>query len=68
MSVHARAPLRIDFAGGWTDVPEYADREGGAVVAAGITLYAHVDVYLGGKKIKLVAEDLDERVGVRVAW
>ncbi len=62
MSVHARAPLRIDFAGGWTDVPEYADREGGAVVAAGITLYAHVDVYLGGKKIKLVAEDMGERV------
>jgi D-glycero-alpha-D-manno-heptose-7-phosphate kinase len=62
LSIHARAPLRIDFAGGWTDVPEYADREGGAVVAAGITLYAHVDVYLGGKKIKLVAEDVGERV------
>ncbi len=67
MSVHARAPLRIDFAGGWTDVPEYADREGGAVVAAGITLYAHVDVYLGGKKIKLVAEDLGERVTYQTA-
>jgi D-glycero-alpha-D-manno-heptose-7-phosphate kinase len=32
MSIAARAPLRIDLAGGWTDVPEFADAEGGAVV------------------------------------
>jgi D-glycero-alpha-D-manno-heptose-7-phosphate kinase len=37
----ARAPLRIDFGGGWTDVPLYADREGGAVLNAAITQYAH---------------------------
>ena len=67
VSVHARAPLRVDFAGGWTDVPEYAAREGGVVVAAGITRYAHVDAYLGGKKIKLAAEDLDDRVTYQVA-
>jgi len=66
LSIHARAPLRIDFAGGWTDVPEYADREGGAVVAAGITLYAHVDVYLGGNTIELVAADIGERVTYEV--
>ncbi len=39
MRYRARAPLRIDFAGGWTDVPEYAAREGGAVLAAAITRY-----------------------------
>lgn len=39
MRYKARAPLRIDFAGGWTDVPEYASREGGAVLAAAITRY-----------------------------
>ncbi|MEX2225063.1 MAG: hypothetical protein WEB52_01290 [Dehalococcoidia bacterium] len=32
MAKRARAPLRIDLAGGWTDVPEFADAEGGAVV------------------------------------
>jgi len=32
MASRARAPLRIDLAGGWTDVPEFADAEGGAVV------------------------------------
>lgn len=36
----ARAPLRIDFGGGWTDVPIYAEREGGAVLNAAITCYA----------------------------
>ena len=25
MSFHAKAPVRIDFAGGWSDVPEFAD-------------------------------------------
>lgn len=32
MPTRARAPLRIDLAGGWTDVPAFADIEGGAVV------------------------------------
>jgi D-glycero-alpha-D-manno-heptose-7-phosphate kinase len=39
MRLKARAPLRIDFAGGWTDVPFYAEDQGGAVVNAAITRY-----------------------------
>lgn len=35
----ARAPLRIDLAGGWTDVPAFADHEGGAVVNVTIDKY-----------------------------
>lgn len=35
----ARAPLRIDLAGGWTDVPAFADAEGGAVVNVAIDRY-----------------------------
>jgi D-glycero-alpha-D-manno-heptose-7-phosphate kinase len=35
----ARAPLRIDFGGGWTDVSIYAESEGGAVLNAAITRY-----------------------------
>ena len=62
LSVHARAPLRVDFAGGWTDVPEYADRRGGVVVAAGLSLSVHVDAYLGGRRIVLLADDIGERV------
>ncbi len=70
MSVHARAPMRIDFAGGWTDVPEFADREGGAVVNAAIALHVHVDFLLPGKagsgqRITLHAEDLKEHVTIQ---
>jgi D-glycero-alpha-D-manno-heptose-7-phosphate kinase len=37
----ARVPLRIDLAGGWTDVPAFADAEGGAVVNVTIAQYVH---------------------------
>ena len=39
MSDRAKAPLRIDLAGGWTDVPAFADAEGGAVVTVTIDRY-----------------------------
>jgi galactokinase/mevalonate kinase-like predicted kinase len=39
---HAAAPVRLDLAGGWTDVAPFATREGGAVVAAAISLYEFV--------------------------
>ena len=39
MATAARAPLRIDLAGGWTDVPAFADAEGGAVVNVAIDRY-----------------------------
>ncbi|HKW09162.1 MAG TPA: hypothetical protein VJO33_02215 [Gemmatimonadaceae bacterium] len=37
-----RAPTRIDFGGGWTDVPPYSDREGGFVCNIAIARYATV--------------------------
>ncbi|MBC7288872.1 MAG: GHMP kinase [Armatimonadetes bacterium] len=37
----ARAPVRIDLAGGWTDVPPYSAEHGGAVVNAAISRYAY---------------------------
>ena len=57
---HATAPLRLDFAGGWTDVPPFSAREGGVVVNAAIGLYSHVALTLGGTLLRLVAEDLGE--------
>ncbi len=54
----AAAPVRLDLAGGWTDVPPFSAREGGVVVSAAIGLYAHAEVRPGGIGLRLVAEDL----------
>jgi D-glycero-alpha-D-manno-heptose-7-phosphate kinase len=43
----ARAPTRIDFGGGWTDVPPYPVEQGGAVCNIAITRYATATAALG---------------------
>lgn len=40
----ATAPVRIDLAGGWTDVPLYADKYGGEVVSMAINLRSYAEV------------------------
>ncbi len=63
--VCARAPLRIDFAGGGSDVPAFAAGKGGAAVAAALGLGVHVEVRLGGGTIRLRAEDRGRHVTVK---
>lgn len=36
----ARAPTRLDFGGGWTDVPPYSEREGGCVCNVAVARHA----------------------------
>lgn len=42
--VVSRAPTRIDFGGGWTDVPPYPERDGGFVCNLAIARYARVQL------------------------
>ncbi len=41
-TISSRAPTRIDLAGGWTDVAEFAKDPPGLVVNVAITLYSYV--------------------------
>jgi D-glycero-alpha-D-manno-heptose-7-phosphate kinase len=63
-AARAAAPVRLDFAGGWTDVPPFSSREGGTVVAAAIGLYARAEVRPGETGLRLVARDLGESLEV----
>ncbi|MBI0584484.1 MAG: kinase [Methanomassiliicoccus sp.] len=42
--IRSKAPLRISFAGGGTDVPPYSDERGGAVLNATIDRYAYCTI------------------------
>lgn len=42
MVVRSRAPVRIDFSGGWTDVALFTEEQVGAVVNAAINIFSYV--------------------------
>jgi D-glycero-alpha-D-manno-heptose-7-phosphate kinase len=46
-TIVTRAPTRIDFGGGWTDVPPYSDEIGGYVCNLAIARYATVTLVRG---------------------
>jgi D-glycero-alpha-D-manno-heptose-7-phosphate kinase len=61
--IRSRAPTRIDFAGGTTDLAAFRDREGGAVVSAAITRYAYCSLQAGeGGQVRIRADDLEQFV------
>ena len=71
MIVHSgtRAPTRIDFGGGWTDVPPYSEREGGFVCNLAIARYATVLVAPAAQSdgISLSADRVRDRPLVEAA-
>jgi D-glycero-alpha-D-manno-heptose-7-phosphate kinase len=46
-TIVARAPTRIDFGGGWTDVPPYPEEQGGFVCNLAIARYATARATVG---------------------
>lgn len=65
MIVRARAPTRLDLAGGFTDVPPYSARAGGAVTSVAISLYAHALVRRRKGGVRLHALDYGAHVSAR---
>jgi D-glycero-alpha-D-manno-heptose-7-phosphate kinase len=52
--------VRLDLAGGWTDVPPYSTREGGVVVAAAVQLHAYAEYEPRESGYLLISKDLEE--------
>lgn len=64
-TVHARAPLRISFAGGGTDVPPYPADHGGAVLSATIDWAAYASITTSPETgVRVSAPDLDTAAAV----
>jgi len=56
MQIRSRAPVRIDFSGGWTDVALFAQEESGAVVNAAINICSYVSATPRGEIKKTTKE------------
>jgi len=61
-----RAPIRLDLAGGWTDVPPFSRDEGGAVVNATINRYTYATLIpRDDETIEITSADFDQFLSVR---
>ena len=63
MVIRSRAPTRIDFAGGTTDLPSFRNREVGAVTNASVNLYAYCMLReIEGNGVRIISQDLGQYV------
>ena len=59
MIIRSKAPLRIGFAGGGTDLSPYCDEYGGVVLNATINMFAHCTIEtIPGERLIFEAKDL----------
>lgn len=64
MKIRARAPLRVSYAGGGTDVPPYPGLMGGVVLSSTIQNYAYCSIApRNDSRISVSREDQDVRYG-----
>jgi D-glycero-alpha-D-manno-heptose-7-phosphate kinase len=64
--IRARAPLRISFCGGGTDVPPYCDERGGVVLSATINRYATATIVPGLDAFNVRSIDYDQSISYGV--
>ncbi len=62
----ARAPVRIDLAGGWSDVPPFSAEAGGAVVNVAISRYSYATLFANDSgEFILESADYDQYIHAR---
>src|SRR5919204_5287628 len=73
--VTVRIPVRLDFAGGWSDVHYFSAREGGAVLNAAINPYVEGSAHWAGWQLHLeyslslpAGSHLGTSASIDVAW
>lgn len=57
--IYSRAPYRISFGGGGSDVPPYCWDHGGEVVSTTVNRYAHAELHPDGDDITIRSIDFD---------
>ncbi len=62
MVLRSRAPVRIDFAGGTTDLAAFRDKEGGAVLNVSIARYAYCSLKTRESGLRVESDDLQQYV------
>ena len=71
-TVRVMAPVRIDFAGGWSDTPPICEIEGGEVVNAAVILEGRRPIEVTVKErsdnfVKIISKDLGKRRLIKTA-
>jgi D-glycero-alpha-D-manno-heptose-7-phosphate kinase len=59
----ARAPVRIDFGGGWTDVPPYTTDHGGCVCSVAISRYARATLRDRASGVRIDEDGVERLAG-----